>query len=158
MKKFEVFNKQGSLGFMTVDDIDADICEGRRINTTRYDRKRGNPFLYLKRDGKSVSIHKQIARRMGLMGNVKFKDGDHFNCRRSNIKEMFPGQRVPKAIRVKQDELDTVQGSIVHCPAMARWHVSFVIEGSRWGYGYYRLRSEAQRVFELKQKEFALKA
>lgn len=156
MIKKEITTQKGVVGYLLLDDIDADIAN-RAINLKGY-----KPWTYpaFKLNGNAIKVHREIAKRMGVLPVwakgynrnqiVDHINGNTFDCRRSNIRVGSFNHNAQNKTKVRKGSASGLKGVSREDD---RWVAYIVANGERIRLGRSKDKYELARLYDAKAIE-----
>lgn len=151
MIKKEITTRNGVVGYLLLDDVDADIA-GRAINLCGT-----APWRYpcFKLGGDRIKVHREVARRMGILpvwakgynpGQiVDHINGDRFDARRSNIRV---GSFSHNSMNKRKPQAGSKSGLKGVSKEQNAWVVYVICDGVRHRFGRFKDKYEAARCYD----------
>lgn len=135
-------------GKMTVvDDEDADLTAWGWCASKGKNKK----TFYAVRNG--AKLHRVIAARMGISGNVDHEDRDGLNNRRSNLRPASGTQNQANQ-GLRKDNVSGVKG-VSWYKRTGQWFAKIQVNGKQKGLGYFdEIADAAEAVRTAREKAF----
>jgi len=131
----------------TVDDVDADLA------TYRWCAAKSLKTFYAKRGtrGKTVYLHKVVAARKGIDGEVDHKDRNGLNCRRDNLRPANHSQNIANQ-GLRADNKSGSRGVYLD-KQTGRWRAQVQVGGKRLSLGRFSSHAAADEAVRAARKE-----
>lgn len=162
MIRKEITGAEGIVGYLLLDEIDADIAD-KAINLVG--RKRPAPYAsetypVFKQYGQKVRVHREVARRMGLVPMrarelsdntvIDHKNGDRFDCRRENLRKTTDRNNTKSRWKPRANSKSGLKGVSWEKPS---WVVYVITDGARLRVGKFKDKYDAARAYDAKALE-----
>ena len=151
MKHIPISSRNGIIGWIMIDDEDADLFEGVSLCLNG---KGKHSYATFRKNTKKYYAHKVIAERMGLEGQIDHRDRNKWNCCRSNLRLCSSTQNRTNHGMRKDNKSGFKGVSYSDRPGrQKKWVVQIHNEGRRICNKYFQTPVEAARFYDQKMIE-----
>jgi hypothetical protein len=105
-----------------------------------------------------IKLHKEVAKRMGLIGQIDHEDRNKLNCQRNNLRRATQSQNMANRDLDSQNS-SGLKGVHWHS-RVGKWHAQIRLRGNKIHLGYFDSQIEAAKAYNRAAKtmfgEFAV--